>query len=215
MKARKKHVLVTAGPTREYLDPVRFLSNPSTGKMGFAVAEAALLVGCSVDLISGPVTLDAPEGVALHEVVSAQEMFSVAKSLFERCDFFISVAAVSDWGPTEVTKHKIKKTYAEQVIKLHPNPDILATLAADRRDNQTVIGFCAETEDLESHALTKLKAKRLDWIAGNLVGKARVGFQSESNELLVLNARGGRHVLGPGPKLEVAQALVQLIGLES
>ena len=184
MKARKKHVLVTAGPTREYLDPVLFLSNPSTGKMGFAVAEAALLVGCSVDLISGPVTLDAPEGVALHEVVSAQEMFSVAKSLFERCDFFISVAAVSDWSLQRLQSIKLKelRRAGDQLL---PNPDILATLAADRRDNQTVIGFCAETEDLESYALNKLKAKRLDWIAGNLVGKASVGFQSESNELLV------------------------------
>ncbi len=215
MKARKKHVLVTAGPTREHLDPVRFLSNPSTGRMGYAVAEAALREGCSVDLVSGPVELDAPPGAVLHPVASAREMFSVSESLFGDCDCFIAVAAVSDWRPAEVAAQKVKKGAASQTLELVANPDILAALAAGRREDQVVVGFCAETESLEAQARAKLEAKGLDWIAGNLVGGADGGFQSHFNELLVLGAGGQRHVLGPAPKLELAQELVRLVGLQS
>ena len=184
--------------------------------MGYAVAQAALLAGCTVDLVSGPVSLEAPEGAVLHEVVSAREMFAVAEPLFGRCDCFIAVAAVSDWRPAEVAAHKVKKGAASQALELVANPDILASLAAGRRKDQVVVGFCAETEDLEAQALAKLEAKGLDWIAGNLVGGADGGgFQSHTNELLILGAGGQRHVLGPAPKLELAQELVQLVGLQS
>jgi phosphopantothenoylcysteine decarboxylase/phosphopantothenate--cysteine ligase len=215
VKARKKHVLVTAGPTREHLDPVRFLSNPSTGKMGYAVAEAALHTGCSVDLVSGPVGLSAPAGAVLHEVVSAAEMLLAAERLFDSCDCLIAVAAVSDWRPAYPSGHKVKKGAGAQTLDLVPNQDILATLAARKREGQVVVGFCAETEDLETNARAKLAAKNLDWIAGNLVGGTARGFQSDQNELLVLDSSGQRAILGPGAKSELAAALVRLIGLRS
>ena len=213
MKARNKHVLITAGPTREHLDPMRFISNPSSGKMGYAIAEAALRAGCTVDLVSGPVYLTAPEDVELHNVVSAQEMLVVVDRLFAAADCFISVAAVSDWRPARMETQKVKKDGASQSLELVSNPDILKAMSARKQEGQIIVGFCAETEDLEMNAHKKLKDKSLDWIAGNLIGQGDVGFQSDSNELMLLGAGGQKHTIGPGPKHEIASELLRIVGL--
>jgi len=212
MNARKKKVLITAGPTREWLDPVRFISNPSSGRMGYAVAEAALQAGYAVDLVSGPVRLSAPEGVQLHSVETALEMYDVVEELFEGCDCFISVAAVSDWRPAEVHSQKVKKGEERQVLEMVANPDILRTMAARKSAEQVVVGFCAETEDLEDNARTKLVSKDLDWIAGNLVGQgSEGGFESMENELLLLGKDGQREILGPGLKSRLAVELISRV----
>lgn len=213
MNARKKKVLITAGPTREWLDPVRFLSNPSSGRMGYAVAEAAVRAGYDVDLVSGPVSLAAPDGVQSHSVETAMQMFEVVEPLFEACDCFISVAAVSDWRPAEVHSQKVKKGEERQVLELVANPDILRTMAARKSAEQVVVGFCAETENLEDNARTKLVSKDLDWIAGNLVGQDREGggFESLENQLLLLGKDGQREILGPGLKKELAVELISRV----
>jgi len=213
VKARNKQILITAGPTREFLDPVRFLSNPSSGKMGYAIAEAAMNLGCSVELVSGPSSLECPSGVNIHRVVTAQEMLEVVERLFDSCDCFISVAAVSDWSPKNVASQKIKKTKAAQNLELIPTPDILRTMSLRKHSSQTIVGFCAETEELETNARRKLEDKQLDWIAGNLVGQGQGGFQGDENELLLIHRDGRRHDLGPGPKIDIAVQLVALIGL--
>jgi phosphopantothenoylcysteine decarboxylase / phosphopantothenate---cysteine ligase len=213
VKARNKQILITAGPTREFLDPVRFLSNPSSGKMGYAIAEAARNLGCSVDLVSGPTFLECPTGMTLHPVVSAQEMLEVVARLFEFCDYFISVAAVSDWSPKNVVSHKIKKSKYVQALELIPTSDILRTMSLRKHSRQTIVGFCAETEELEINARRKLADKHLDWIAGNLVGQDHGGFQCDENELMLINRDGRRYDLGPGLKIDLAGQLLDLIGI--
>ena len=213
MNARNKKVLITAGPTREWLDPVRFISNPSSGRMGYAVAEAALRAGYEVDLVSGPVSLSAPDGVQCHSVETAMDMLDVVGQLFEVCDCFISVAAVSDWRPAEVHLQKVKKGEDRQMLELVANPDILRTMAARKSADQVVVGFCAETENLEDNARTKLVSKDLDWIAGNLVGQDSDGggFESMENHLLLLGKAGQKEILGPGLKSNLAIELISRV----
>lgn len=213
MNARKKKVLITAGPTREWLDPVRFISNPSSGRMGYAVAEAAVDSEFEVDLVSGPVSLDVPAGLSLHKVNTALEMFAVVEELFPQCDCFISVAAVSDWRPAEVHEQKVKKGEDRQFIEFVSNPDILRTMASRKSENQIIVGFCAETENLEQNARTKLESKNLDWIAGNWVGKESGGggFESLENQLLLLGKNGEKEILGPGLKSDLAVQLISRV----
>ena len=213
MNARKKKVLITAGPTREWLDPVRFISNPSSGRMGYAVAQAALNAGYEVDLVSGPVCLTAPEGAVLHKVNTALEMLAVVETLFAECDCFISVAAVSDWRPAEVNEQKVKKGDDRQVVEFVANPDILRTMASQKNPSQVIVGFCAETENLENNARTKLESKKLDWIAANWVGKQSDGggFESKENQLLLLGKNGEREILGPGLKTNLAIQLISRV----
>lgn len=213
MNARKKKVLITAGPTREWLDPVRFISNPSSGRMGYAVAEAAVDAGFEVDLVSGPVSLKVPEGLSVHKVNTALEMFSVVEDLFSHCDCFISVAAVSDWRPAEVHEQKVKKGEDRQVVEFVANPDILRTMASRKSESQVIVGFCAETENLEENARTKLESKNLDWIAGNWVGKESRGrgFESVENQLLLLGKNGAKEILGPGLKSGLAVQLISRV----
>jgi len=181
--------------------------------MGYAIAEATMNLGFSVELVSGPSSLECPSGVNLHRVVTAQEMLEVVERLFDACDCFISVAAVSDWRPKNVASQKIKKTKVAQTLELIPTPDILRTMSLRKHSSQTIVGFCAETEELETNARRKLKDKQLDWIAGNLVGQGQGGFQGDENELLLIHRDGRRHDLGPGPKIDIAVQLVNLIGL--
>lgn len=203
-------VLVTAGPTREAIDPVRFIGNHSSGKMGFAVAAAARRLGAEVDLVSGPVSLPPPPGVGVVPVGSAAEMHREVLARAAGCDVFIAAAAVADYTPASPARGKLKKEAAPLRLELRPTRDILAEVAA-LDDPPFTVGFAAETEDLERHARAKLERKRLDLIAGNRVDGAELGFDSDRNALLVLWPGGGRADLPAGPKTRLARQLLALV----
>lgn len=167
LSASKLRILITAGPTREYIDPVRFLSNDSSGRMGFALAEEAKTRGHFVTLIHGPVDISAPEGVKLFPVVSADEMFRACRRAWPRHDVLIMAAAVADYRPRMASTIKIKKQKAELTLELEPTVDILETLAAQKRKNQRVIGFALEDRKPRQRARDKLMRKRLDAIVLN------------------------------------------------
>ncbi|MCE2572644.1 bifunctional phosphopantothenoylcysteine decarboxylase/phosphopantothenate--cysteine ligase CoaBC [Motilimonas eburnea] len=179
-------ILLTAGPTREAIDPVRYLSNHSSGKMGYALAQAALNMGAKVTLISGPVYLSAPTGVELVKVDSALEMHHAATSRSAEHDIFIGCAAVADYRPESVAANKIKKSNDELVVKMVKNPDILADIA-NSTPRPFCVGFAAETQDVEHYAKDKLARKNLDLIAANDVAKAGQGFNAEQNSLSVFS----------------------------
>jgi phosphopantothenoylcysteine decarboxylase/phosphopantothenate--cysteine ligase len=202
-------VLVTAGPTREAIDPVRYISNHSSGKMGYAVAEAARAAGASVILVSGPSDLPAPAGVERVQVESAAEMRDAVLSRVEGCDIFIAAAAVADYRPAEKAGQKIKKMTRSLEITLVRNVDILAEVASGSHPPFTV-GFAAETEKLETHAREKLTRKSLDMIAANPVGGPNLGFDVDSNALRVF-WKDGEADLGEASKTELAQRLVALV----
>lgn len=187
-----KKVLVTAGPTREPIDPVRFISNPSSGKMGYAVARAAAARGADVVLVSGPANLAAPAGVRIIRVGTAAEMASAVFENAGDADIVIKVAAVSDYRPVATAGHKIKKAQDKMVLELEKTEDILAELGRRKRPGQVLVGFAAETEDLEKNAMNKLRAKNLDLIAGNVVGDAGSGFEADTNRITLYDAQGRR-----------------------
>jgi phosphopantothenoylcysteine decarboxylase/phosphopantothenate--cysteine ligase len=180
-----RRVVITAGPTREPLDPVRYISNHSSGRMGYALARAAAEAGARVDLISGPVTIPCPERVERHSVTTAREMLDCALQLAPGCDIFIACAAVADYRPATRAGQKIKKSDEEITLTLQRNPDIVATISAmDSRP--FTVGFAAETQQLREHALGKLERKGLDMIVANDVSDSRIGFNSDSNAALLL-----------------------------
>ena len=201
--------LITAGPTREHLDPVRFLSNGSSGKMGYALAVAARNRGWQVDLVSGPVALGAPSGVKLHRVVSAAEMLAASEPCFDSCDLFIAVAAVADYRPRDCAPEKRKKSGGSVTLELVPTVDILKTLAARKRSSQVVVGFAAETHEVESYARRKLAEKRLDWIVANDVSQPGIGMNADDNTVLLIGSAGVRLPFGPAPKGEVADFILR------
>ena len=201
-------VLITAGPTRERVDPVRFLSNRSSGKMGFAVAAAARAAGAEVVLVAGPVTLATPAGVRRVDVESAADMLAAVEQEVAAAQIFIGTAAVADYRPAQPAGQKIKKHSPQLEIAVERTVDILAHVAA-RKDKPFVVGFAAETEQLEHHARTKMLKKNLDMIAANDVSNDKV-FERDENALLVL-WRNGRQDIGPGPKDQVAAGLIALI----
>ena len=203
-------VLVTAGPTREALDPVRFLTNHSTGKMGYAVAVAAAEEGAHVSLVSGPTILQAPPGIDRIEVTSAEEMYTEVMTRAARCDIFIAAAAVADYRPARYAEQKIKKRDCPAALDLVRTPDIVAGVAA-MDDRPFTVGFAAETESLHVHARAKLERKGLDMIAANRVGVPDRGFASERNALSVLWRDGGSRELGLAPKPELARSLIGLV----
>ena len=203
-----RRVLITAGPTHEAIDPVRFIGNRSSGKMGFAMARAAQEAGAQVILISGPVALEAPEGVTRIDVRSAQQMHDAVLRYALNSDIFIATAAVADYRPKLAASEKIKKTRKELTLDLVRNPDILAAVAGLNTTLFTV-GFAAETHDLERNAQEKLLAKSLDMIAANQVGPQQ-GFEQDDNALLVL-WRGGQQALALAQKSVLARALIELI----
>ncbi len=203
--------LITAGPTREHLDPVRYLTNGSSGKMGYALAAAAAALDWQVDLVSGPVTLPAPRGVRVHPVVSAADMFAACESLFAPCDLFIAVAAVADYRPKEISAQKQKKHAGALTLELVPTVDILKTLSARKRPGQVIVGFAAETNDVEAYARRKLAEKRLDWIVANDVSRAGLGMNADDNAVLLIGADGAREPFGPAPKVEVATFILDRI----
>ncbi|MGI6494853.1 MAG: phosphopantothenoylcysteine decarboxylase [Kiritimatiellia bacterium] len=177
--------LVSAGPTREFLDPVRFLSNRSTGKMGFAIAEAAAERGHPVELVAGPVALPTPSGVRRTDVVSARDMLAALEALLPGADVLVMTAAVADWRPRETCAAKLKKREMAATLELAPNPDILATLAP-RKGSRTFVGFAAETGDPLPEAARKLVAKGLDLIVANDVSRADSGFAVDTNRVTLL-----------------------------
>jgi phosphopantothenoylcysteine decarboxylase/phosphopantothenate--cysteine ligase len=201
-----RHVVVTAGPTYEDIDPVRYIGNRSSGRMGFAVAAAAAAAGARVSLVAGPVQLETPAGVARIDVRSAAEMRDAALALARSADVFIGVAAVADYAPLRRAEQKVKKGAARLTLELAATPDIVAEVAA-LEDGPLTVGFAAETENLKAHALEKLSRKRLDMIAANRVGGDDGGFESDRNEILLLSAEGERN-LGSGSKQELARLLI-------
>lgn len=195
-------VLVTAGPTQEAVDPVRFLSNRSSGKMGYAIAEAAARRGARVVLVSGPVSLPEPVGVRVVRVTTAAEMRAAVLAELEAASIVVKAAAVADYRPREVADHKIKKSGAAMTLELEATPDILAEIGS-RKGNRLVAGFAAETGDPESEARRKLEAKNCDMVVGNHIGTA---FASDENEV-VLVTRAGATRLPRMSKREVADCI--------
>lgn len=189
--------MITAGPTQEPLDPVRYLSNHSSGKMGYALAQAAANLGASVELISGPVSLQPPQGVQVTQVVTAQQMLDSCKAKVAHTDIFIACAAVADYRATEVAAHKIKKTADSNqlVLTLTKNPDILASLAQGYKakdgslQRPFCVGFAAETQNLEDNARTKLVQKNLDALVANDVSDPNLGFGSDDNKVILFTRR--------------------------
>ena len=204
-----RHVLLTAGPTREALDPVRYLTNRSSGKMGYALAEAFLAEGAQVTLVSGPVALPPPAGAETITVESALEMEQAVLDRVDRCDLFVACAAVADYRPRVVAGEKIKKRDETLGLELVRNPDILARVAALPAPPFTV-GFAAETSDPVARAEEKRRRKGVDMIAANLVGAAEGGFERDDNALTVL-WEGGHRELPLSGKRQLADRLVALI----
>lgn len=182
-----KKVVITAGPTKEAIDPVRFISNHSSGKMGYAIADAASNLGAEVVLISGPVSIPAPKSVKLVNVISAADMLSATENHIPHCDIFISCAAVADFRCKNISEQKIKKTgdTDSMTIELVKNPDILSTVGHLSNRPGLVVGFAAETQNVEENALKKLKSKNADMIIANNVSDKSVGFNSDNNSITI------------------------------
>ncbi|WP_116367862.1 bifunctional phosphopantothenoylcysteine decarboxylase/phosphopantothenate--cysteine ligase CoaBC [Parahaliea mediterranea] len=204
-----KRVVITAGPTREALDPVRYLSNHSSGKMGYALARAAVEAGAQTTLISGPVSLATPDHVERVDVTSARDMLAACQARSASCDIFIACAAVADYRPAEAQEQKIKKGGEHSSLALVRNPDIVATIASGSPRPFTV-GFAAETRDVLSYARDKLARKNLDMIIANDVAAEGVGFASDENEVTVLWP-AGEQALERAGKQTLARQIIQLI----
>jgi phosphopantothenoylcysteine decarboxylase/phosphopantothenate--cysteine ligase len=211
-RLRGKRIVVSAGPTYEDIDPVRFIGNRSSGKMGFAVAQAAARLGAQVVLVAGPVSLPTPEGVTRIDVRSAAQMHAAVLAQLP-ADIYVGAAAVADFAPAQAASNKIKKTAGQDTLNLTlvRTRDILADIAAHPQRPPLVVGFAAETDHVESYARGKLENKRLDLIAANRVGVSGSGFESDDNTLAVYAADGASHVLGPAPKTALADQLLELI----
>lgn len=209
-----QHVVITAGPTREAIDPVRYVSNHSTGKMGFALAEACRDAGAKVTLIAGPVTLPTPQGIERIDIGSAQELLAVClKVVNQGCDIFIATAAVADYRAAEVSPQKIKKAGEQLTIQLIKNPDIVATVAQQEK-RPFMVGFAAETQHMEQYASSKLVSKKLDMIAVNDVSRSDIGFGSDHNAMTVFFAENYHLVqqhLDKASKSQIAWQLVECI----
>ncbi|MCL1480124.1 MAG: bifunctional phosphopantothenoylcysteine decarboxylase/phosphopantothenate--cysteine ligase CoaBC [Marinobacter sp.] len=205
-----KRLVITAGPTREPIDPVRYISNHSSGKMGYALAIAAHAAGAEVVLVSGPVNLPPPAGINLRSVMTAEQMLETTMAAVdEGCDLFIATAAVADYRPQDYVSGKLKKSAAEMTLALVRNPDTLATVAA-RADAPFTVGFAAETNDVARYALSKMRKKGLDMIVANDVSVPGLGFNSDNNAVSVFTATDQIH-LGPCAKQQIARELVALI----
>ena len=204
-----KKVVITAGPTREAIDPVRYISNHSSGKMGYALASAMTDAGASVTLISGPVSLQCPDRCELISVVSADDMLAAASLAVKKADIFISSAAVADYRVTEVASQKIKKKSDKMSLKLSKTPDIVAILS-ENNPQLFVVGFAAETEQVEAHAREKLDRKQLNAIIANDVSRMDIGFNSDDNEALWIDADNSQ-TLSKKSKAQLAREIAVLI----
>jgi phosphopantothenoylcysteine decarboxylase / phosphopantothenate---cysteine ligase len=203
-------ILVTAGPTHEPLDPVRYISNPSSGKMGYAIAEQARLRGADVTLISGPTRLDPPHGVKVIPCKQAREMNELVQHHLPACDVLVMVAAVGDFSAEKVQKEKIKKNGEPLTLKLMPNPDILQEVAKIKTD-QFIVGFAAESQNVVQSAQEKLKRKQLDLIVANDISAPGIGFQSDSNQVTLIDKEGRIDSLPRLSKREIADILLDRV----
>jgi phosphopantothenoylcysteine decarboxylase/phosphopantothenate--cysteine ligase len=206
-----KHILITAGPTREAIDPVRYLTNASSGKMGYALAAASIEAGARVTLVSGPVSLIPPDPVECISVVSALQMYDAVMERVSECDIFLSVAAVTDYRSKNVAPQKIAKTKETLTLELERNPDILSSVAA-LKNRPYLIGFAAETENIIANAKNKLAHKKLDMIIANQVGEG-MGFEQEENAVIVIT-QNKQHALATMHKQKLARELITLISEE-
>ncbi len=204
------NVLITAGPTQEPIDPVRYLTNHSSGKMGYAIAQGAIDAGAKVTLVTGPVKLTAVEQTNIIKVMTAEDMFNVVMAELPKADIFIGVAAVCDYQVKQLAKQKIKKTNESMVLELVPTPDILKSVANSKQRPEVVVGFAAETENLLNNARKKLVEKNLDLIVANNVSQLNIGFDSDENEVLVLTSKEQEQwpVMG---KQQLANKLIKII----
>lgn len=203
-------ILITAGPTQESLDPVRYISNRSSGKMGYALAETATRRGAEVILISGPVNIAAPHRVQLIQIRTAQEMRDAVMNHLSEASIIIKSAAVADYFVSNVPQQKLKKTAARLSLELEPTPDILAEVGQKKGD-RLLIGFAAETENLIEEARRKMKAKKCDMLVANLVNRDGVGFESDQNEVEIITRAGKTVHAGPSGKKEIAEKILDQV----
>lgn len=213
-KLEGKHVLVSAGPTQESLDPVRYITNHSSGKQGYAIAKAAKAMGAKVKLVSGPVAIDKPNGIEVIDITSARDLYNAMTSNQEWADYIIMSAAVADYRPKDIADQKIKKSDDDLKIDLVRNPDILQTLGQNKKDNQIICGFAMETSDLDAHAKEKLVKKNCDMLIGNHLFTEGAGFKNDTNVVTFLT----QNTLEHWPKLTKSELgykiLDQMIQLE-
>jgi phosphopantothenoylcysteine decarboxylase/phosphopantothenate--cysteine ligase len=200
-------ILITSGPTRQYLDPVRYLTNSSSGKMGRALAEAALALGHEVVIVTGPVELDYPSQARVHHVLTTDEMLFTCQREFPQCDGLIGAAAPCDYKPISVAEHKLSKTGESLKLELWETPDVVATLGATKRSDQWTVGFALETEDPHFRAITKLERKSCDLIVLN----GPDAMTSSQNSIELLNPQGEAILKSQGSKLEVAEQIMAVI----
>ncbi|MBP3038330.1 bifunctional phosphopantothenoylcysteine decarboxylase/phosphopantothenate--cysteine ligase CoaBC [Bacillaceae bacterium Marseille-Q3522] len=204
------HVLVTAGPTQEKIDPVRYITNHSSGKMGYAIAKQALLKGADVTLISGPVAMEAPAGAEIIKVVSAEEMYQAAVSRFAQADIVIKTAAVADYKPKKSYENKMKKQSGPESLELERTKDILLELGK-RKTSQILVGFAAETDQLETYAREKLEKKNLDLLVANNIKENGAGFGSDTNIVTLFRKDGSKESLPLLTKTEVAEKIIAAV----
>ncbi|MED1488159.1 bifunctional phosphopantothenoylcysteine decarboxylase/phosphopantothenate--cysteine ligase CoaBC [Bacillus smithii] len=205
-----KKIVITAGPTREILDPVRFFSNRSSGKMGYALAEEAYQLGADVTLISGPVSLNPPIGVNVKYIENAEEMYDAVLEEFPSADIVIKSAAVADYRPKQVSNEKMKKQDGDLIIQMERTKDILKTLG-ERKDHQFLVGFAAETSNLDEYAMSKLKRKNADMIIANNVNEKGAGFEEDTNIVTIYKKDGSNKRLGLMSKKELAKEIFREI----
>lgn len=207
---KQKRVLVTAGPTREAIDPVRFISNPSSGKMGYALARAAEMRGARVTLISGPTTLSPPNNVEFVSITTADQMCGAVLKYAEHSDIIIKSAAVADYKPAQVAAHKIKKSKGQETLVLDRTRDILKSIPRSS-NHQVLVGFAAETQNLDEFARMKLESKQLDLIVGNLIGSEGTGFEVDTNQASLYFKGGSKTSLDVMPKADLAHVILDHI----
>ena len=205
------HCLISAGPTREWIDPVRFISNPSSGKMGFALARAAKEKGMLVTLVTGPTQLSRPDGVTVMEVETALEMKEAMDSYFDQADIIIMSAAVSDHRAVLKSDEKIHKDQFPESLNLIKNPDILISLGSKKRPDQVLVGFAAESHDVVESATRKLNDKNLDWIVANDISNKDIGFSSDKNEVFLIGSKGDFIHICLADKCIIAKEIIDAI----
>ncbi len=204
-------IAISAGPTREAIDPVRFITNRSTGKMGYSIAQAAQDMGFEVILVSGPVNLTPPQGIEVVNVESAAEMAEAMKKAAAGADVIIMTAAVADYRPRQYSSSKIKKSDDDLVIELERTEDILLSLGKAKKPGQLLVGFAAETDDLLQNAQSKLERKNLDFIAANIVGVPGRGFAADNNAITLLGKNNYRKELTLKSKSQLAKELLEAV----